>query len=98
MTISNMTEESRDHAVRTWLGDFEKLRADSAKSGVRDLFHPDGYWRDLLALTWEIRTSHGLSELQGSLATLNPEMRPRNLRLQGNATTGVLGDFGPTIE
>lgn len=98
MTLSDMTQESRDHAITTWLVDFENLLTDSAKSGVGDLFHPDGYWRDLLALTWEIRTAHGLPELQGSLTNVNPEMRPRNLRLQGNATTGVLGEFGPTIE
>lgn len=98
MTISDMDKEIRDHAIATWLGDFENLMADSAKSGVGDLFHPDGYWRDLLALTWDLRTSHGLSALSGSLMAVNREMHPRNLRLQGNAIAGVLGEFGPTIE
>jgi len=98
MTTFDMTVEIQDQAITNWLDNFENLLADSATSGVEDLFHPDGYWRDLLALTWEIRTSHGLSELQGSLAAIDPTMRCRNLRLQGHAQAGVLNEFGPTVE
>src|SRR6266700_3031447 len=74
MSSGEMTEEHRDRAVTKWLTDFEAMLAGNGLSTLADLFHPDGYWRDLLALTWELKTFHG------------------------RAMTGVLGEFGPTVE
>ncbi|MCK1513129.1 NAD(P)-binding domain-containing protein [Bradyrhizobium sp. 190] len=85
-------------AVTKWLADFETTLAGDGMSTLADLFHPDGYWRDLLALTWELKTFHGLSEVQGGLTGVGSTTRCRNFRLQGRTTTGVLGEFGPTVE
>ncbi|MGE7472011.1 FAD-dependent oxidoreductase [Bosea sp. NPDC003192] len=98
MNNPEMTAESRSKALTRWLADFEEHMAGQAGSRVRDLFHPDGYWRDLLALTWDLQTCHGFSEVETGLMVTESAMRPRNLRLEGEAIAGVLGEFGPTIE
>jgi cation diffusion facilitator CzcD-associated flavoprotein CzcO len=96
--IAEKTEKHRDMAVTQWLADFEIMLAGDGMSTLADLFHPDGYWRDLLALTWELKTFHGLSEVQGGLTGISSTTQPRNFRLQGRTTMGVLGEFGPTVE
>jgi cation diffusion facilitator CzcD-associated flavoprotein CzcO len=46
-------------SVRDWLGQFESAltRGDAAK--LSGLFQPDGHWRDVLALSWNIQTVSG---------------------------------------
>jgi cation diffusion facilitator CzcD-associated flavoprotein CzcO len=98
MSSGEITEEHRDQAVTKWLTDFEAMLAGNRLSTLAGLFHPDGYWRDLLALTWKLKTFHGLSEVQGGLTGIGSTTHPRNFRLQGRTMTGVLGEFGPTVE
>jgi cation diffusion facilitator CzcD-associated flavoprotein CzcO len=98
MSSGEITEEHRDRAVTKWLADFGAMLAGNGLSTLADLFHPDGYWRDLLALTWKLKTFHGLSEVQGGLTGIGSTTHPRNFRLQGRTMTGVLGEFGPTVE
>src|SRR5665213_1129687 len=45
--------------VENWLARFERALAASGDSLLRTLFHPDSHWRDVLALTWGIRTVDG---------------------------------------
>jgi len=42
--------------VQNWLAQFERALAEPDDAPLRALFHSDSYWRDLLALTWQIRT------------------------------------------
>src|SRR3954451_17552307 len=96
MSIAEMTEE--DRAVTKWLTDFEAMLVRNDVSVLADLFHPDGHWRDLLALTWKLKTFHGLSEMQGGLTAIGATTHPRNCRLQGQTMAGTLGEFGATVE
>jgi len=52
------------NVARTWLAEF--ARAVEAKDipGVLGCIHPDGWWRDLFALTWDMRTFHGEAKIQ----------------------------------
>ncbi len=54
-------------AANHWLARFEAaLRArDAAHLG--SLFHADSHWRDVLALTWRIRTESGAPSLVAAL-------------------------------
>src|SRR5687767_6840384 len=45
--------------VTRWLGDFEKALASSDKAALESLFRPDAHWRDLVALTWSVKTVSG---------------------------------------
>ena len=52
--------------VENWLARFERALAQPADS-LKALFHPDSYWRDALALTWDIRTIKGADAIVRAL-------------------------------
>src|SRR5437763_4980364 len=59
-----------------WLAQFEKALAESDDVLLKTLFHLESYWRDVLALTWHIRTVNGLDvilrELKAHVGRANP--------------------------
>jgi cation diffusion facilitator CzcD-associated flavoprotein CzcO len=59
-----------------WLARFERVLAEPDDVLFKTLFHPDSYWRDVLALTWQIRTFNGLDaifrELKAHVGQANP--------------------------
>lgn len=56
-------------AADNWLVQFEDALASGEDVLLKPLFHPDSYWRDVLALTWNIQTVNRafaiLNELPG---------------------------------
>src|SRR5437899_1855783 len=50
-------------SVDHWLGQFERALAEPDDVLLKTLFHPDSHWRDVLALTWHIRTVNGLDTI-----------------------------------
>jgi cation diffusion facilitator CzcD-associated flavoprotein CzcO len=46
-------------AAENWLAQFEGALANSDPALLKTLFHPDSYWRDVLALSWNIQTVNG---------------------------------------
>ena len=46
-------------AVDRWLAQFERALAERDDVLLATLFHADSHWRDVLALTWDIRTVSG---------------------------------------
>ncbi|HEY3892597.1 MAG TPA: NAD(P)-binding protein, partial [Bradyrhizobium sp.] len=46
-------------ATENWLAQFEQALAESADVLLRSLFHADSYWRDVLALSWNLQTISG---------------------------------------
>ena len=68
--------ESIATAAENWLARLENALAQADHHLLEGLFHPDCHWRDVLALTWEIRTVSGrdavLNELRGHAARAQP--------------------------
>ena len=54
-------------AVHRWLGEFESALSRGDRGTIAGLFHPDGYWRDLLAFTWNIATVRGAQTIAAAL-------------------------------
>jgi cation diffusion facilitator CzcD-associated flavoprotein CzcO len=54
--------------VEHWLVRFERALAERDDALLRTLFHPDSHWRDVLALTWRIRTVSGRDAILGELS------------------------------
>ncbi len=50
-----------------WLARFESALLQADASSLRSLFEPDCHWRDLLAFTWDIRTSSGTDAVVADL-------------------------------
>ena len=75
-------------SLSRWL---EKLAAALSRrdlEGTGKLFHPDGYWRDLVAFTWNIRTCEGRGEIQAMLAATLRATDPRSFVLRGSDAEG----------
>src|SRR5688500_20086617 len=50
-----------------WLARFEAALGSRDAAGLESLFHSDSHWRDVLALTWRIRTVSGAQALAAAL-------------------------------
>src|SRR5580693_6289847 len=46
-------------AAENWLAQFEAALAGTGDGSLTALFHPDSFWRDVLALSWNIQTING---------------------------------------
>jgi putative flavoprotein involved in K+ transport len=70
-----MTQQAEDTA-RQWLAALEARLAAQDVEGAVALFRPDGFWRDMLAFTWNIETAEGAEAiaalLRGGLAAALP--------------------------
>jgi phosphoglycerate dehydrogenase-like enzyme len=70
------TAETIATAAENWLTHFERALAQPNGDLFQTLFHPDSYWRDILALTWRIETITGsaaiLSEMKAQVDRVNP--------------------------
>jgi putative flavoprotein involved in K+ transport len=51
--------ESIATIAEDWLAQFEPALAGTGTAPLKDLFHAESHWRDVLALTWHIRTFDG---------------------------------------
>jgi cation diffusion facilitator CzcD-associated flavoprotein CzcO len=50
-----------------WLAQFEKALTTPDEPLLKSLFHPDSYWRDVLALTWNLQTITGADAILQNL-------------------------------
>jgi cation diffusion facilitator CzcD-associated flavoprotein CzcO len=72
--------------VNAWLAQFEKALAGSDDSLLRTLFHADSHWRDVLALTWQIRTVNGLAAIVEELKAHGGRAHPTHFRIDPDRT------------
>jgi len=56
-------------AVDSWLTQFETALAEPDDGALETLFHSDSYWRDVLALSWNIQTINGADAILKELTT-----------------------------
>jgi cation diffusion facilitator CzcD-associated flavoprotein CzcO len=63
-------------AAENWLALFEQALANPDRAPLKTLFHPDSFWRDVLALSWNLQTINGadaiLRELQARAGRAAP--------------------------
>ena len=63
-------------AADNWLAQFEDALARSDGDLLKTLFHPDSYWRDMLALSWSIQTVTGADAILNALGRYAPVAAP----------------------
>ncbi len=76
-----------DNAVLSgWL---QNLETGLAKGGreVAALFQEDGFWRDLISHTWNIKTCEGRDEIAAMVDTVAGDIQPAGFRLRGDASS-----------
>jgi putative flavoprotein involved in K+ transport len=75
---TRMLDRTDDLSIEAdnWLAQFESAVARSGGGPLKTLFHPDSHWRDVLALSWEIRTVSGADAILRELRTHAARARP----------------------
>jgi putative flavoprotein involved in K+ transport len=73
-------------AISGWLDAFETALATVNPSALAALFVPDSHWRDLVAITWHIRTFNGRDAIIDKLTTDAAALKPRNFRISEDRT------------
>ncbi|HWM42681.1 MAG TPA: NAD(P)/FAD-dependent oxidoreductase [Burkholderiales bacterium] len=65
-----------------WLQRFGAALERGDINAAAGLFEPEGFWRDLVAFTWNIKTCEGRAEIKAMLAARLAEVMPRNFIAQ----------------
>jgi cation diffusion facilitator CzcD-associated flavoprotein CzcO len=68
-------------AAENWLAQFETAVANSDHSLLKTLFHPDSYWRDVLALSWNLQTVNGAGSILRELKALAISTSPSHFKI-----------------
>jgi cation diffusion facilitator CzcD-associated flavoprotein CzcO len=78
-----MLDKTDDIAVSAehWLAQFEAALADADEGALRGLFLADSYWRDVLALSWNLQTLNGADAILKELPALARRAGPANFQL-----------------
>ena len=63
----DLTDEKLTTRVDEWLSDFEDALSGEDAESLASIFHPDCYWRDVLAFTWRITTFRGPEDIASAL-------------------------------
>ena len=82
--VSAKEIEQPDDVAQTWLSSFEKALASADPKKVKALIVDDGWWRDHLALSWDLRTLRGSSKIADFLQDKLAKLNMHNLKLQSS--------------
>src|SRR5262249_7999062 len=63
-------------AAENWLAQFDSAVTAGDAGALEVLFHPDSYWRDVLALSWNLQTINGADAILRELPVLADRTRP----------------------
>jgi putative flavoprotein involved in K+ transport len=63
-------------AVENWLAQFDDALTKPDHGLLQSLFHPDSYWRDVLALSWTLQTVNGRDAILETLTVQAAEAAP----------------------
>jgi hypothetical protein len=69
-----------------WLARFEAALSARDAARLQNLFHPESHWRDVLALSWRIRTASGAQALVAELLDHAARARPKSFGVDPNRT------------
>ena len=53
-----------EKVAREWLDSFSNALSSNNVDAILSHIHPDGWWRDIFALTWDLRTFHGTDKIK----------------------------------
>ncbi len=72
--------------AESWLAQFEAALAAPGRPGLERLFHADSHFRDVLALSWHIKTVSGSDAIVRELATHAGRACPTGFKIDLNRT------------
>jgi len=81
LTPKTQPMETWEDQVTRWLLLFEQAVSSASSDTLRELFHEDCHWRDLLAATWEVKTVSGLRNILALIESFTPDTRPYGFQI-----------------
>ena len=72
--------------LNSWLEKFSAALQKNDSKSVADLFDPEGFWRDFVTFTWNLKTLEGRDEIVDMLDATLAQVKPSNWQLVGEAT------------
>lgn len=81
-----MLDRTKDIAASAqgWLDEFERTLDTPDPAALDRLFLSDSFWRDVLALSWNLQTLAGRDTIAQELTTLAPKAAPANFKIAPN--------------
>ena len=103
MTKVKNTDAPDHHAAaqiaREWLDEFAAAIASSKPGAVAALLTDDAYWRDIVALSWDIRTFSGNEKASIGIVSFARDRRPCDFMLDAASVQSLeRAKIGPSIE
>jgi cation diffusion facilitator CzcD-associated flavoprotein CzcO len=92
--VPHATSQSIHSLFEGWMGDLESALRDDDKTALAELFLADSYWRDLAALTWDVRQYWGRDKVVPRLLEYAKVAKPTGFHVASNRTAPrVLDDL-----
>src|SRR5215469_17599820 len=78
-----MLDKTDDIAVsaESWLAQFDTALSDGDEAALTSLFLAESYWRDVLALSWNLQTLNGADAILRELPALARRAAPKNFAI-----------------
>jgi putative flavoprotein involved in K+ transport len=81
-----MPDSTPTQRATTWLAALDAALTKGDATGTAALFQDDGYWRDLIAFTWNIKTIEGKAAIADMVKSTIKEAQPSGWKINGEAT------------
>ncbi|KUL81753.1 hypothetical protein ZTR_09400 [Talaromyces verruculosus] len=80
--------------AQAWITSLESILGGTSEVYLRlsEIFHEESWWRDMLALQWDLRTLKDISKIEAFLRAHQPNAQLSGFRLQDE------GKYKPTLE
>lgn len=80
--------------AQAWITTLENILSGVSEgySRLSEIFHEESWWRDMLALQWDLRTLQDISKIEAFLRAHQPNSQLSRFRLQDE------GKYKPTLE
>jgi len=91
----NSSMSASTQQVSEWLSSFGTALDRADYDAAVQMFEEDSYWRDLVALTWNIKTLEGKESIKTMLEATVPEAKPGLWQTEGDVTSekGVISSW-----
>ncbi|OAX32563.1 FAD/NAD(P)-binding domain-containing protein [Rhizopogon vinicolor AM-OR11-026] len=81
LRVTDLSNVSASEVATEWLDAFSAAITQSDVGAVVDLFLDDGFWKDVIALTWDLRTFEGRNDIAKLLDARLAVTNLREIRL-----------------
>ncbi|WP_303287076.1 NAD(P)/FAD-dependent oxidoreductase [Marinobacter sp. SS8-8] len=72
--------------IEQWLAGFNETLQSNTPEQAANHFEDEGFWRDLVSMTWNIKTMEGRTEIRDMLASMAMDRHPHNWQIAEDAT------------